>query len=174
MALFDARRPPSPGDETVRLLLVKASLVLILIGMLIVQGRNGIWPIIDWPMYARLFEMPGPVVSELRLDVVTADGQRQPFMMREIAPTGEHQIVAAMVHCTQTEEDPAVRTRCAQAIHALARWAVPEGDVAAVEMWEVQWEADVLARPPLDRDRPDAKRLIGRLETPDHTEDASP
>lgn len=146
------------------LLLVKASLVLILIGMIIVGRRNGIWPVINWPMYARLFEMPKPVVSELRLDLVMADGQRMPFMMREIAPIGEHQIVAAMVHCTQTEEDPSVQEQCSQSIEALARRKVaPDRTIRAIEMWEIQWDIDVLALPPLDRNHPDKQRLIGRV-----------
>jgi hypothetical protein len=146
------------------LLLVKGSLVLILIGMIIVGRRNGIWPVINWPMYARLFEMPKPVASELRLDLVMADGLRKPFMMREIAPIGEHQIVAAMVQCTQTEEDPSVRKRCIRSIETLARRKVaPDRAIRAIEMWEVQWDIDVLALPPLDRNHPDEQRLIGRL-----------
>lgn len=146
------------------LLLVKAALVLILIGMIIVGRRNGIWPVINWPMYARLFEMPKPVASELRLDLVMADGQRKPFMMREIAPIGEHKAVAAMVHCTQTTEDPSVQERCSRSIEALARRKVaPDRAIRAIEMWEVQWDIDVLALPPLDRNHPDKQRLIGRL-----------
>lgn len=167
-----ARRPTTPGDRT-RLLLVKGSLALILLGMLVVGRRNGIWPVINWPMYARLFEAPPPVASEMRVDVVTADGRRTPFMMREIAPTGEHKEVAAIFHCTQTAPDPSVRARCTRAINALAQRAVPGRDIAAIEMWEVEWNVDVRALPPLDRDRPDAQRLVGRIEPHGMTEASS-
>lgn len=131
--------------------------------MLIVGKRNGIWPVITWGMYARLFEAPDPLVTELRVDVVTAGGERRPFLMREIAPTGEHQQVAKMVTCTQQEPDPARRAQCAAAIEALARWAVPDRPLAAIELWEVDWKADIRALPPLDRDAPSAERLLGRL-----------
>jgi hypothetical protein len=161
-----AKQPAARGKRT-RLLLVKASLALILLGMLMVGRRNGIWPVINWPMYARAFEAPPPVATEMRVDVLTADGRRAPFMMREFAPTGEHKEVAAVFLCSQQNPDPSVRAQCARAIDALARRSVPGQEVAAVEMWEVSWNTDVFALPPLDRDRPDAQWLVGRIEARD-------
>ena len=89
-----------------------------------------------------------PGISELRVVVVREEGEGLPFSVREIAPVGEHNIVASALEAAGSDEDPTRRDEYARLIEAPVLRAVPYPDLAAFEIVEVTWNADVLAVPP--------------------------
>lgn len=171
----DSEEADTPGGrlnkvDRYRLTLLKLSLLITLVGVATIGDRRGGWPVISWPMYARLFEMPATPVWEYRLGVVTDDGPSRTFGMRELGAAGEHQIIEAMVVGAAAGNDAEHYEQYVAAITSLAHEAVPGQSPHAIEIWVYQWDADVMALPPLDRHRPDERRLISRIELNDADE----
>ena len=151
-------------SDPARLLLAKLVLAITLVGMLFVGHGPPAWPLLTWPMYqTAIFDYPGESIARYWLRVIDAEGKEHDVSIDGHFPPGRNDVVKNVIHRALNSSDPA-RRRAHEAYLAkmLAR-AMPDEDLAYIEILLVKWKIDLATRPPLDRDAPFEREVLSRF-----------
>ena len=132
-----------------------AVLLLILTGLCAVGRSTRFWPIVTWPMYStRTTAFPASHASDVELRVITADSRLLRVAPRVLFPMGHEKFLKRIIENAYTRDEGSDRAVTREWLAAVLQDYLSEGDVQMVEAWEVVWDVEPLAVPPVRRDQP--------------------
>jgi hypothetical protein len=140
-------------------------LIVLVLLLVVVHGRDPAWPFVVWAMYARSFPPPPRRVSEAELRLVSRDGEVTHLLPGRLFTQVEIDLARCVVARAFAQQLGAEQYRA-----ALLRKLGPllaERDVVEIQGWTLSWPADPAAVPPFDLAAPDEEILLGRMRVPD-------
>jgi hypothetical protein len=109
---------------------------------------------------ARWPEIPPPIVSTIELRVASADGRVRVFTPADLHPFERIYGLERLVEHAFDPHDSSHRNADRGYLLALIRRS-SGSDVLTVEGWQLRWETNPLTVPPLARERPLVRTLLG-------------
>lgn len=151
----------NPREELRRIWIAKIVLGITLVGTVLIGDGRRAWPVMTWPMYQRrIFEMPGPQFERIGLRAELEVGHSD-LSIRGHFPPGRDDVVTSVVEQV-LRSDGAERSHGERYLLSLARRALPEEEVRAVEIHELRWDLELRKDPPFDRAAP-KRRVLHRI-----------
>ena len=153
------------SDDDARALRRFERLLIVLVLLLaVVHGRDPAWPFVVWAMYARSYPPPPRRVSETELRLVSRDGEVTHLLPGRLFTQVEIDLARCVVARAFAQQPSAEQYRA-----ALLRKLGPllaERDAVEIQGWTLSWTADPAAVPPFDLAAPDEEILLGRMRVP--------
>lgn len=157
-------------DETSKYLgWVKIIFIVFLLGLLVVGKRITFWPLVNWPMYSDWrTEFPAASKSITELRVTHENGSVQKLLPSDILPFDRKNVAEMLIEKAFVKEDNQSRQSSRVAIKEILEKDKRFTDIQAIEAWQVRWNVSPLKVPPLERNSPEEKILIGAFEFKDY------
>jgi hypothetical protein len=141
--------------------LTKAALLVIVIGICVVGKRLTLWPIVAWPMYSTYAPKYPPPTAEIeQLRVVSETDEVYRFLPADLLSFERHKTVQRLI-----KEAFSDRAKQRQTLTELVAHNLPGVEIKKIERWQLEWQVDPLALPPLERNRPDREIFLGSFNT---------
>jgi hypothetical protein len=134
--------------------------VVVMVGAVLLVGRDEFYPLTQWPMYSQAGQTGAPAeISAFDLRVIDRSGRID--IVRELYPPPLEESNEPVIRTAQNSRDPATltdyRLRLIERLDSL----YPDRDPVQVQFYRTDWRVDEYAVPPLDYASPDAVLLIG-------------
>ena len=145
--------------------LTRICLLIVIVGTALAGNRLDVWPIATWPMYShRLHLLPESSYSAVQLRVTLRDGTLVSLGMDDFYPAGNSKIPTKLVETAFSSPERDRRDRYRKAVLAMVSRALGGRPVASIEASRVVWAVDPFALPPLERNAPSERKVLGRLD----------
>ena len=141
--------------------------VVILLGVFVWQifGRAPeYWPLTRWAMYAR----SGPLVSRLggeQLQVTDSTGATHYLNPSDLGFLGRNILMDAFIN-SDPERSVTYRNLLIGRVHT----ALPNIEPVELEAWQLAWDVDARAFPPINREQPRERTSLGKFPVAFYTE----
>jgi hypothetical protein len=164
------RRAPTGGPEIDddamptagrgRLLVVLVLLAVLLAGLAVAKRRSDFWPLVSWPVYDDVTpDGPDPTESLLEVRARDVKGRTHVLRVEDLVEASREQL--ADLALEGALEDEAGRAYLGRLVDRRV-----DEDVERVELWELTFEVDPDAVPPIDLDDPlsERRRVVIRAD----------
>lgn len=175
--VISKQKSHTSSNSLLALKLTKIFILIFSVGIFVVGRRETTWPIITWILYSGYsdrFRSPKPSVSAVELRVYTATGERYTVKPERILSLPydslSHSIVAKAFDDTDIEVRDASRNYL---INAVSRFLDTDSEIQTIEAWEISYEVEPLKVPPLHKENPTQKIMLGNFSLQDEV-NASP
>ncbi len=153
-----------PADDVRVLRRFECLLVVLVLLLVAAHGRDGAWPFIVWPMYARGYPPPPGLVSETELRLVSRDGAVMRLLPADLFTHVEIDLGRRITVEAFTEQPSAAAYR--RVILRRLRPLLEARGVVEIEGWTLSWTPQPTAVPAFDLARPEQEILLGRMRVP--------
>ncbi|MGF1459203.1 MAG: hypothetical protein ACFBSG_09270 [Leptolyngbyaceae cyanobacterium] len=153
------------STPTRALLLTKFALAILILGICVVGKRESTWPITTWALYSGYsarFRIPEPTVSEIQLQVLTADGNAHLVKPELILSLPYDSLAHSVVEQAFLGEDPRVKTASQRYLaKEIGKIEAIQAEIDEIQAWKITYQTYPLQIPPIHKDNPQSRDMIG-------------
>ena len=146
-------------------------LLALFVGLILFDGgRDRAWPMIAWGMY-RTIRPPAEVVSAFELRATDMRGDSYSCTPSQLFTRVELTLARTLIRNAFDDTDPLDQRASRRFLAGRLSELWPNSKLVEIQGFKLSWKPALTVIPPLDRDRPATRTLLGKFRVRDHAGD---